>query len=131
MRRDEPHILFSYVTLQQCDVQLATFGRDRHPVLRPSTDPHAEVPGTAFSLTDAELLAVDRYEVDDYERIRVPLRSGRRAWVYAMKSRPGDTEMGRGAVHHPIAHLQPQPLLDKAAAAGIDSVFDTDQGRRP
>jgi len=114
--REELHILFSYGTLQQRDVQLTTFGRvlegrsdaivgyevdvlvitdpavietsgsDRHPVLRTSADPHAEVPGIAFSLTDAELLAADRYEVDDYERIRVPLRSGHRAWVYAMKS---------------------------------------------
>ena len=116
MSREETHVLFSYGTLRQRDVQLTMFGRvlegrsdavvgyevdvlvitdpavietsgsDRHPVLRPSADPQAEVPGTAFSLTDAELLAADRYEVDDYERIRVPLRSGHRAWVYAMKS---------------------------------------------
>jgi hypothetical protein len=106
--REETHVLFSYGTLQQCDVQLTTFGRvldgrsgaivgheidvlvvtdpavietsgsDRHPV-RPSADPQADVPGTAFSLTDAELLAADRYEVDDYEWIRVPLRSEHRA----------------------------------------------------
>jgi hypothetical protein len=113
--REETHVLFSYGTLRQRDVQLTMFGRvlegrsdavvgyevdvlvitdpavietsgsDRHPVLRPSVDPHAEVPGMVFSLTDAELQAADRYEVD-YERIHVPLRSGNRAWVYAMKS---------------------------------------------
>ncbi|WP_433297513.1 hypothetical protein ACQPZQ_18805 [Pseudonocardia sp. CA-142604] len=75
--------------------------------------------------------AIAGYEVNDYERVRVLLRSGRRAWVYAMKSRPGDTEMGRGAIHHPIPHPQPQPPLDKAAPAGIDSMIDHDQGKRP
>jgi Gamma-glutamyl cyclotransferase, AIG2-like len=105
-------LLFSYGTLRQPEVQLATFGReldgyvdavigyelhhltitdpqviatsgsDRHPILRPSDRPHAHVDGIVFAITDAELVAADAYEVDDYRRISVPLRSGPYAWAY-------------------------------------------------
>jgi gamma-glutamylcyclotransferase (GGCT)/AIG2-like uncharacterized protein YtfP len=105
-------LLFSYGTLRQREVQLATFGRelegyvdaiigygldyvtitdphvittsgsDRHPILRPTDRLGAHVDGTVFTISDAELAAADEYEVDDYRRISVPLRSGPRAWVY-------------------------------------------------
>jgi gamma-glutamyl AIG2-like cyclotransferase len=105
-------LLFSYGTLRQPDVQLSTFGRllegrpdaivgfdlgyltitdphviatsgsDRHPILRPTDRADAAVEGTVFAITDAELRAADDYEVDDYRRISVPLRSGDHAWVY-------------------------------------------------
>ncbi|HZA09670.1 gamma-glutamylcyclotransferase family protein [Mycobacterium sp.] len=105
-------LLFSYGTLRQREVQLATFGReldghadaivgyeldyvritdpnviatsgsDRHPILKPTNRPGARVEGSVFEITEAELAAADDYEVDDYRRILVPLRSGPRAWVY-------------------------------------------------
>jgi len=105
-------LLFSYGTLRQREVQLNVFGRelegrpdaivgfdldyvtitdphviatsgsDRHPILRPSDREGATVEGTAFTVADAELLAADDYEVDDYQRISVPLSSGDSAWVY-------------------------------------------------
>ena len=105
-------LLFSYGTLQQREVQLATFGREvggspdaitgyrldtvtitdphvietsgssEHPILVPDDDSHAHVDGTVFDITEDELRAADEYEVDDYQRIRVPLRTGRHAWVY-------------------------------------------------
>jgi len=105
-------LLFSYGTLRQPEVQLTTFGReldgrrdaivgfdldyvtitdphviatsgsDRHPILRPSDRPDAQVEGSVFEITAAELAAADKYEVDDYRRISVPLRSGEHAWVY-------------------------------------------------
>ena len=104
-------LLFSYGTLRQKDVQLTTFGReldgaddaivgyqldwvtitdphvietsgsDRHPILKPGTEADS-VPGSVFEITDEELTAADDYEVDDYRRVEVPLRSGKRAWVY-------------------------------------------------
>lgn len=104
--------LFSYGTLRQRDVQLATFGRElagqhdaivgfeldsvvitdphviatsgsaRHPVLMPTDNRDSAVEGTAFAVTAADLAAADHYEVDDYIRVQVPLRSGRTAWVY-------------------------------------------------
>ena len=81
-------LLFSYGTLQQPDVQLATFGRhlggERDPVLVASDRADAAVDGTVFTITAAELAAADEYEVDDYSRVLVSLRSGRQAWVYAL-----------------------------------------------
>jgi hypothetical protein len=103
---------FSYGTLRQPDVQLSTFGReldgppdaivgydleyvtitdphviatsgsDLHPIPKPTNRPGAAVEGTVFAISTAELAAADEYEVDDYRRITVPLRSGDQAWVY-------------------------------------------------
>ena len=105
-------LLLSCGTLRQHEVQLATFGREmqgrpdaivgfelhdviitdphviatsgsaRHHILKPANDPEATVPGTVFEVSDADLAAADDYEVVDYARIVVPLRSGRTAWVY-------------------------------------------------
>lgn len=104
--------LFSYGTLQQENVQLETFGRrlegrpavlpgygremvritdpaviaasgaDHHPIVLESGDPADEVAGTVFDVTEAELAAADTYEVSDYRRVAVRLRSGLEAWVY-------------------------------------------------
>jgi gamma-glutamylcyclotransferase (GGCT)/AIG2-like uncharacterized protein YtfP len=111
MDHSEPVLLFSYGTLRQPEVQLATFGRhlegreagvvgfrldwltitdpaviatsgsDRHPLLVPDEGAEA-VRGTVFTITPDELLAADDYEVDDYARVLVPLDSGEQAWVY-------------------------------------------------
>ena len=48
-------------------------------------DPRDEVAGMLYLITEAELAAADDYEVEDYRRIEVPLKSGRTAWVYAMR----------------------------------------------
>ena len=104
--------LFSYGTLQQENVQLATFGRrlagqaDRltgfvqteikiedpdvvrasgktyHPMLVFTNRSEDCVSGTVFDITDAELAQADDYEVDDYQRVAVTLNSGLQAWVY-------------------------------------------------
>jgi gamma-glutamylcyclotransferase (GGCT)/AIG2-like uncharacterized protein YtfP len=105
-------LLFSYGTLRRPDVQRATFGReidgrpdaivgyhldyvtitdphviatsgsDRHPILKPTDRADAAVEGMVFEISEADLAAADEYEVDDYRRITVPLRSGGEAWVY-------------------------------------------------
>jgi gamma-glutamylcyclotransferase (GGCT)/AIG2-like uncharacterized protein YtfP len=104
--------LFSYGTLRQPEVQMASFGRilkgsddamlsyrvtmleitdpavlatsgERfHPIVEPSSEPGDEVAGTVFEVTEAELLAADSYEVSDYVRTLVSLKSGIEAWVY-------------------------------------------------
>jgi hypothetical protein len=104
--------LFSYGTLQQEDVQLSSFGRllkgaddalpgyrqsmieitnpevirksgkNFHPIVVASDDPADEIPGKVFEITEAELAAADAYEVSDYKRILVRLKSGVDAWVY-------------------------------------------------
>lgn len=114
------HLLFSYGTLRRPEVQCSVFGRELagrgdeiigyelgevvitdaavieasgsavHPVLRP-VDHETGIPGTVFTLDDDDLAAADAYEVDDYTRILVPLRSGVQAWVYVLAGQDGGT----------------------------------------
>lgn len=43
----------------------------------------SRISGTVFEVTQAELTAADAYEEPaHYQRIEVPLASGKRAWVY-------------------------------------------------
>lgn len=104
-------LLFSYDTLQQEEVQRASFGRKLegvrdalpgwrqemveitdaqvlaksgkrfHPIVIPG-GPSDQVPGTVFEISASELAAADRYEVADYKRVAVTLVSGKQAWVY-------------------------------------------------
>lgn len=108
--------LFSYGTLQLEQVQLDTFGRllvgkadailgfqlnyveitdpavlassgqTHHPILRVSPDSSSEVKGTVFEITDEELAAADRYEVDDYMRVEAPTKTEQTCWVYVEKA---------------------------------------------
>ncbi|WP_278263022.1 gamma-glutamylcyclotransferase family protein [Nocardia sp. AG03] len=106
-------LLFSYGTLRQPEVQRAVFGRVLrgraddiagyalaevtitdphviatsgsavHPVLVPA-EPEVGVPGTVFEVDADDLVAADEYEVEDYTRVLLPLRSGADAWVYVL-----------------------------------------------
>lgn len=106
-------LLFSYGTLQQDNVQLASFGRllkgERdilpgytiseieifdenvvkasgkkfHPILKETQKDNDEVLGTVFVITPEELAQADAYEVDAYTRILAKLKSGKNAWIYA------------------------------------------------
>lgn len=69
-----------WLTITDPDV-IAMSGSDRHPILRPGT-PSDSVDGVCLVIEDAELRAVDDYEVADYARIEVVLASGATAWVY-------------------------------------------------
>ncbi len=112
MDGDRSVALFSYGTLQQPEVQRATFGRPLtgrpdalagfilapltitdprviatsgaavHSIARRTGDPADLVPGVVFAITPAELAAADAYEVDAYARVEVALASGVRAFVY-------------------------------------------------
>ncbi len=96
--------LFSYGSLRETRVQLATFGRvldgyeDSLPGFELRTVQHGErrlanvvrgkdmrcrVAGMVFGITEAELAAADEYERPDaYTRIPVQLSSGIEAWVF-------------------------------------------------
>jgi gamma-glutamylcyclotransferase (GGCT)/AIG2-like uncharacterized protein YtfP len=106
-------LLFSYGTLQQENVQIANFGRklvgtkdslplysleqlritdqrvlresgkEFHPILQYTGKPSDEVVGTVFELTADEIARADDYEVDDYQRVKAKLKSGRSCWIYA------------------------------------------------
>jgi hypothetical protein len=105
-------LLFAYGTLQDRAVQRANFGREleghpdslpgytllsivindanvvalsgktHHKIAQRSANPDDEVTGTIYTVTAEELAAADRYEVSDYSRALVILKSGARAWVY-------------------------------------------------
>ena len=45
------------------------------------------VKGVLFNINDEELIKADSYEVKEYERIRVILKSKEKGWVY-IKSKP-------------------------------------------
>lgn len=104
--------LFSYGTLRQTGVQMASFGRlldgcedilpgyrlamveitdpgvlakseaRFHPIAEQTDNPDDGTPGMVFQITEAELAAADAYEVADYRRVRATLKSGLEAWVY-------------------------------------------------
>ena len=104
--------LFSYGTLQQREVQLATYGRELngapdvlagyclaplqisdphvvalsgkavHSIARATGNPDDRVSGVVFEISEAELAASDSYEVDAYARVEVVLGSGLKAWAY-------------------------------------------------
>lgn len=105
-------LLFSYGTLQQSDVQTATFGRllsgnqdqllgfsqtmvaiedpavvatsgkSHHPIVQMTNNPADQVPGMVFEITVEELAHADAYEVSAYKRVAAKLASGLTAWVY-------------------------------------------------
>jgi len=103
--------LFSYGTLQEGDVQLGLFGRllvgakDRlkgykaisieisdesfdvengkeYLIAVISNDDEDTIDGTAFEVTNEELLVADSYEPEEYKRISVTLESGKHSWIY-------------------------------------------------
>lgn len=113
MNGEEPQRenLFSYGTLRNEEVQLATLGRKlvgqpdtlvgyvlkmtqiqdqsfaakngaHHRNLQFTGIASDVVEGVAFAVSRQELEQADAYEPDDYERALVQLRSGLDAWVY-------------------------------------------------
>ena len=106
-------LLFSYGTLQHEEVQLSTFGRTlegekdlligyepslvripdpavaerlkktHHDNVKATGDDWSSVQGTAFEVSDEELVRADRFEAEfNYKRVTVTLASGNDAWVY-------------------------------------------------
>ncbi len=105
--------LFSYGTLRDPAVQVATFGRlldgradallgfartrhrvddpafvaasgkAQHTIVRRTGRDEDRVPGMVFEVTDDELARADAYEPAGYARIAARLASGAEAWVYA------------------------------------------------
>jgi hypothetical protein len=109
---DATVLIFSYGTLQDRAVQLASFGRElsgssdslpgystsliairdqgvvatsgktHHMIAERSSNLADELPGMVFEITAEELAAADRYEVSEYTRVEVTLKSGLQAWAY-------------------------------------------------
>jgi len=118
-------LLFSYGTLQDEQVQLSLFGRvlvgrkdcllgyelalapvadaefartsgkTHHAILRPTGDNITQVEGTAFEVTDKELVLADKYEPVEYKRVVARLASGAQTWVYVDAQSGGAGELNR------------------------------------
>lgn len=104
--------LFSYGTLRQENVQIASFGRllhgvsdkisgyrldqveitdidvisksgkNVHDIMIYTGNDEDTIDGTIFEITKEELKIADNYEVDDYKRQKVTTISGVETWVY-------------------------------------------------
>jgi len=104
--------LFSYGTLQKDKVQIKLFGRllnGAKDVLKGyklssieikdksflskgeqknqltailSKDYTDIIEGTVFEVSEEELILADKYEPDNYKRVKVVLQSGKEAWIY-------------------------------------------------
>lgn len=73
--------------LQICDPRvIALSGKSVHQILVETGNAADVVFGTVFEISDEELEKADTYEVDDYIRTQVILRSGLQAWVYMKKN---------------------------------------------
>ena len=111
-QEEPTELLFSYGTLQLESIQLSTFGRaldgthDDLPLYEPGLltidDPAVAaalgkthysiarytgrasdaVAGMVLAITTDELRQADEYEIPEYKRVAVVLRSGTRAWAY-------------------------------------------------
>jgi gamma-glutamylcyclotransferase (GGCT)/AIG2-like uncharacterized protein YtfP len=107
--------LFSYGTLRIEKVQMQLFGRaltgvedclkgykielieikdalflargehKNQQIVVPTKD-NSNIMGTVFEISEDELLLSDKYEPDNYKRIKVVLDSGKEAWIYAAES---------------------------------------------
>lgn len=102
--------LFSYGTLQNRDVQLKLFGRllngtkdslagyksgsveitdvaflakgEQRTQLSAVESDGDTIDGMVFEVSADELAHADKYEPDEYLRVKVPLGSGKKAWIY-------------------------------------------------
>ncbi|CAN5319359.1 gamma-glutamylcyclotransferase [soil metagenome] len=102
--------LFSYGTLQKDAVQLELFGRllrGAKDILKDYKLASVEIKdelflakgeekfqqtliaskdeiieGTVFEISEEELLLADKYEPNNYKRVKVMLQSGKEAWIY-------------------------------------------------
>ncbi|NOT50756.1 MAG: gamma-glutamylcyclotransferase [Chitinophagaceae bacterium] len=105
-------LLFSYGTLQKGKVQWELFGRslkgtkdvlegyiiseieikdeaflfkgeEKYQRTLIATNSSADrIEGTVLEISEEELQVADKYEPDNYKRIKITLRSGKEAWIY-------------------------------------------------
>ncbi len=96
------HLLFTYGTLQEKEVQLGVFSRTLlgmddelshyrisetkvsglYPTLEYTNEGNDRIKGKVYTLAPKELERADWYEGEAYKRIQVTLASGKKAWAY-------------------------------------------------
>jgi hypothetical protein len=68
---------------------VALSGKSQHMIAMRGNS-RDEVRGEVFEMSAEELAAADRYEVADYTRVLVTLKSGVQSWVYVAASKDSD-----------------------------------------
>ncbi|MFX0555662.1 DUF4286 family protein [Maribacter sp. CXY002] len=96
------HYLFTYGTLLEKEVQVGVFSRvlggiadtlfshkisqmkvaDIYPTIEFTGKNEDMINGVVYTLTHDELMKADEYEGEAYERTKIVLDSGKKAWVY-------------------------------------------------
>lgn len=78
-----PDVLIGY-KLSQLKIKdpMAANGEAVYPIIIFTANKNDEVQGKIFELTAKQLQQADEYEVPDYKRISVTLKSGIKTWVY-------------------------------------------------
>ena len=70
-------------TIEIKDESFLSKGEDKYQrTLTRSKDNNDSIEGTVFDISGEELLLADKYEPDNYKRIKVALRSGKEVWIY-------------------------------------------------
>lgn len=66
-------------------IVIAQSGERFHPILVKNKLSSQEIKGSVLEVTAVELLKIDDYESEHYERVEVVLKSGKKAWLYQQK----------------------------------------------
>ncbi len=74
---------YTISTIEIKDESFLAKGEDKfQQTLVAMNNNHDTIEGTVFEISGEELQQTDRYEPDNYQRIKIVLRSGKEAWIY-------------------------------------------------
>jgi len=74
---------YKIATIEIKDPAFLAKGEDKYQrTLEASGNRQDAIEGTAFEISDEELALADKYEPENYKRVKVTLQSGTAAWIY-------------------------------------------------
>ena len=74
---------YKVATIEIKDQLFLSKGEDKfQQTLLATSNSNDIIKGTVLEITVEELLQADKYEPDNYKRIKVTLQSGKEAWIY-------------------------------------------------
>jgi hypothetical protein len=85
--KGEKDILEGYqlTMIEITDAEVLRKSKQFHPIISFSGDKNDKVEGVLFEVTEDEILQADEYEVDDYKRVEVTFKSGKKGYIYIGK----------------------------------------------
>lgn len=73
---------FKIETIEITEQAFLSKGEEKYQGTLVPSNNNDQVQGTLLELTNEELLLIDKYEPGNYKRIKMPLQSGKKAWVF-------------------------------------------------